>query len=104
MERRHGWSERNEVQEPWRLGKRYNSCRILSITRPSYFSLTSRPIMLYPPITNGHLLICDLILGYSKRLRKQGLDSDDGLCTRTEHHMLLPIVLYIVVPLCLKMQ
>jgi len=26
------------------------------------------------------------------------------LCTRTDHHMLLPIVLHIVVPLCLKMQ
>jgi len=24
----------------------------------------------------------------------------DGLCTRTDHHMLLPIVLYMVVPLC----
>jgi len=26
----------------------------------------------------------------------------DGLCTRTDHHMLLSIVLYIVVPLYLK--
>jgi len=26
----------------------------------------------------------------------------DGLCTRTDHHMLLPIVLHIVVPLYLK--
>jgi len=25
----------------------------------------------------------------------------DGLCTRTDHHMLLPIVLHMVVPLCL---
>ena len=24
----------------------------------------------------------------------------DGLCTRTDHHMLLPIVLYMVMPLC----
>ena len=28
----------------------------------------------------------------------------DGLCTRTDHHMLLSIVLYMVVPLCLEMQ
>ena len=26
----------------------------------------------------------------------------DGLCTRTDHHMLLPIVLHMVVPLYLK--
>ena len=26
----------------------------------------------------------------------------DGLCTSTDHHMLLPIVLHMVVPLCLK--
>jgi len=25
----------------------------------------------------------------------------NGLCTRTDHHMLLPIVLHMVVPLCL---
>jgi len=25
----------------------------------------------------------------------------NGLCTRTDHHILLPIVLYMVVPLCL---
>ena len=31
-------------------------------------------------ITNGHLLICNLILGYSKRLRKRGLDSDKRCC------------------------
>jgi len=24
----------------------------------------------------------------------------DGLCTRTDHHMLLPVVLYMIVPLC----
>jgi len=29
---------------------------------------------------------------------------NDGLCTGTNHYMLLPIVLYMVVPLCLKMQ
>jgi len=28
----------------------------------------------------------------------------DGLCTRTSHHMLLPIVLHMVVPLCSKIQ
>jgi len=67
-------------------------------------------------ITNDHLLICDLILRYSKRLRKQSLDSDkrcsslrsnprtmspyihncNSLHTNTNYHMLLPIVLYIV--------
>ena len=31
-------------------------------------------------ITNDHLLICDLILRYSKRLRKQSLDSDKRCC------------------------
>jgi len=31
-------------------------------------------------ITKGHLLICDLILEYSKRLRKQVLDSDKRCC------------------------
>jgi len=28
------------------------------------------------------------------------IHENDGLCTRTDHHMLLPIVLYMVVPLC----
>ena len=28
------------------------------------------------------------------------IQKSDGLCTRTDHHMLLPIVLYMVVPLC----
>ena len=28
------------------------------------------------------------------------IHESDGLCTRTDHHMLLPIVLYMVVPLC----
>ena len=31
-------------------------------------------------ITKGHLLICDLILEYSKRLRKRVLDSDKRCC------------------------
>ena len=30
------------------------------------------------------------------------IQKSDGLCTRTEHHMLLPIVLYMVVLLCYK--
>ena len=30
------------------------------------------------------------------------IQKSDGLCTRTDHHMLLPIVLYMVVPLYLK--
>ena len=30
------------------------------------------------------------------------IQKSDGLCTRTDHHMLLPIVLHIVVPLYLK--
>ena len=29
------------------------------------------------------------------------IQKSDGLCTRTDHHMLLPIVLHMVVPLCL---
>ena len=28
------------------------------------------------------------------------IHKSDGLCTRTDHHMLLPIVLHMVVPLC----
>ena len=28
------------------------------------------------------------------------IHESNGLCTRTEHHMLLPIVLHMVVPLC----
>ena len=28
------------------------------------------------------------------------IQKSNGLCTRTEHHMLLPIVLHMVVPLC----
>ena len=28
------------------------------------------------------------------------IQKDDGLYTRTDHHMLLPIVLHMVVPLC----
>jgi len=32
------------------------------------------------------------------------IHESDGLCTRTDHHMLLPIVLHMVVPLCFKMQ
>ena len=28
------------------------------------------------------------------------IQNSDGLCTRTDHHMLLPIVLHMVVPLC----
>ena len=28
------------------------------------------------------------------------IHESDGLCTRTDHHMLLPIVLHMVVPLC----
>jgi len=30
------------------------------------------------------------------------IQKSDGLCTRTDHHMLLPIVLHMVVPLYLK--
>ena len=32
------------------------------------------------------------------------IHESNGLCTRTDHHMLLPIVLHMVVPLYLKMQ
>ena len=32
------------------------------------------------------------------------IQKSDSLCTRTDHHMLLPIVLHMVVPLYLKMQ
>jgi len=32
------------------------------------------------------------------------IHESDGLCARTEHHMLLPIVLHMVVSLYLKMQ
>jgi len=28
------------------------------------------------------------------------IQKSDDLCTRTDHHMLLPIVLHMVVPLC----
>jgi len=44
-----------------------------------------------------------------EKKRKEILNNDlailpshdsDGLCTRTDHHMLLPIVLHMVVPLC----
>ena len=28
------------------------------------------------------------------------IQKSDSLCTRTDHHMLLPIVLHMVVPLC----
>jgi len=28
------------------------------------------------------------------------IQKSDGLCTRTDHYMLLPIVLHMVVPLC----
>ena len=28
------------------------------------------------------------------------IHESDGLCTRIDHHMLLPIVLHMVVPLC----
>jgi len=31
------------------------------------------------------------------------IHESNSLCTRTEHHMLLPIVLHMVVPLYLKM-
>ena len=31
------------------------------------------------------------------------IHESDGLCTRTDHHMLLPIVLHMVVPLCCKL-
>ena len=30
------------------------------------------------------------------------IQKSDGLCTRTDHHMLLPIVLHMVVPLYLE--
>jgi len=30
------------------------------------------------------------------------IHESNGLCTRTDHHILLPIVLYMVVPLCYK--
>ena len=30
------------------------------------------------------------------------IQKSDGLCTRTDHHVLLPIVLHMVVPLYLK--
>jgi len=30
------------------------------------------------------------------------IHESDSLCTRTDHHMLLPIVLHMVVPLCCK--
>jgi len=29
------------------------------------------------------------------------IQKSNGLCTRTDHYMLLPIVLHIIVPLCL---
>jgi len=32
------------------------------------------------------------------------IQKGDGLCTWTDHHILLPIVLHMVVPLYLKMQ
>jgi len=32
------------------------------------------------------------------------IHESDGLCTRTDHHMLLPIVLHMVVPLFLKIM
>jgi len=42
----------------------------------------------------------------SLRSNSQTMSSDiqncDGLCTRTDHYMLLPIVLHMVVPLYLK--
>jgi len=65
-------------------------------------------------------LICDLELDIQKAWKCEGrqwqkmllslrsnpqtgssyIQKSDGLCTRTDHHMLLPIVLHMVVPLC----
>ena len=77
-----------------------------------------------PTITNGHLLIGDWLVWYSKGSKKAKfrqaakmllslrsnpqtmspyIQNCNGLYTRTDYHMLLPIVLYIIVPLFLKM-
>ena len=45
-----------------------------------------------------------LSLRFSPQTMSPYIQKSDGLCTRTDHHMLLPIVLHMVVPLCLKMQ
>ena len=37
---------------------------------------------------------------WQKMLLNPYIHENDGLCTRTDHHMLLPIVLHMVVPLC----
>ena len=41
-----------------------------------------------------------LSLRSNPQTRSPYIQKSDGLCTRTDHHMLLPIVLHMVVPLC----
>ena len=40
-----------------------------------------------------------LSLRSNPKTRSPYIQNSNGLCTRTDHHMLLPIVLYMVVPL-----
>ena len=43
-----------------------------------------------------------LSLRSNPQTRSPYIQKSDGLCTRTDHHMLLPIVLHMVVPLYLE--
>jgi len=43
-----------------------------------------------------------LILRSNPQTMSPYIHESDGLCTRTDHHMLLSIVLHMVVPLCCK--
>ena len=63
------------------MGTRYTICR-WAINRSDPQNLLS--VTLDVPLQSPYIHNCD------------------GLCTRTDHHMLLPIVLHMVVPLYLK--
>ena len=41
-----------------------------------------------------------LSLRSNSQIGSSYIQKSDGLCTRTDHHMLLPIILHMVVPLC----
>ena len=43
-----------------------------------------------------------LSLRFNPQTMSPYIHKSDSLCTRTDHHMLLPIVLHMVVPLCCK--
>jgi len=45
-----------------------------------------------------------LSLRSNPQTRSPNIQNCDSLCTRTDYHMLLPIILHMVVPLCSKIQ